>query len=67
MRLAVAVTAKYAVIVTSVSSHVPSKWSILSRSSNEYHISLYQLICSSIGRFHILSPDGKGILAFQNL
>jgi hypothetical protein len=56
MRFAVAVTAKYAVIVTSSLDQAPEKLSELSDSVNIYHMSLYPLICSSIGLFPILSP-----------
>jgi hypothetical protein len=65
MRLAVAVTAKYAVIVTSSLDPFQENCSISSSSINLYHISLYPFICSSIGLFPILSPAGKGIFADQ--
>jgi hypothetical protein len=67
MRFAVAVTAKYPVIVMSLLDHFPEKHSVSFTSSKTKPISLYPLICSSIGRFPILSPAGKGIFAFQNL
>ena len=63
IKFAVAVTAKYAVRVTSFVLPFPLKMIASSDSCCEYHIALYQLICSSIGRFPILSPLGYGSFA----